>query len=317
VISESHPRVVVVGSVMVDLIAYSQVLPRAGQTVVGSRFESGFGGKGANQAVMAALLGAKVHFVGAVGRDFWGDEAIANLQRYGVRTDGVMRSDEHTGLAPIWVEVASGENRIIVIPGANRTLDPEFVLTALEGLQYDVVLCQLEVPQEAAAAALSHGRQQGAITILNPAPWTPLSEELFAVTDWLVPNESEFVGLARQLGIGLSSVEEATARVSEKLQVRLAVTIGEQGALLSSNPGEAPVRVPAPKVDVCDTTGAGDAFVGTFAFRLALRDEPVPAATLACDRAAQSVTLPGTQASFIPTPKSRTARGEREDTEHN
>lgn len=287
----------VVGSVMVDLVAYTRVLPAAGETVIGSRFASGCGGKGANQAVMAALLGTKVHFVGSVGSDSWGDEAISNLSQFGIDTTGLTRSDTHTGLAPIWVEQDSGENRIIVIPGANQSLTSEYVASQLNRLKYDAVVCQLEIPQEATIATFLHGRSRGAVTILNPAPWAELSDELLALADWIVPNEGEFAGLAQQLGVPHESLENATMGVSETLGVRLAVTVGDRGALLCL-PGDAPVLVPAPMVDVCDTTGAGDAFVGAFAYGLSQGHEPVKAATLACDRAADSVTRLGTQASF-------------------
>ncbi|MEP6813502.1 MAG: ribokinase, partial [Actinomycetota bacterium] len=193
--SERRPRIVVVGSTMTDLISYADPLPREGQTVIGREFRLGFGGKGANQAVMAARLGAEVVFVNCVGDDVFGEMTIANLDAQGIATRSVRRVEgTSTGVAPIWVDGA-GNNRIIVIPGANDALDAETVRAELEGLDgADCVVCQLEVPLDAVREAFRFGRAWGCPTILNPAPAPapPLDDELLELVDWLIPNESEF-----------------------------------------------------------------------------------------------------------------------------
>ena len=187
------PRIVVVGSTMMDLVAYAPVLPSAGQTQRGTEFRMGFGGKGANQAVMAAALGAEVVFVNRVGDDFFGELTRKHLAEQGIALRlGDPVPSVSTGVAPIWVE-PSGANRIIIVPGANNALTPQAVRSELADIQYaDCVVCQLEIPQDAVAEAFRFGRRWGAINILNPAPAAPIQEDVLALADWLVPNESEF-----------------------------------------------------------------------------------------------------------------------------
>ena len=165
----SQPTITVVGSIMIDMISYVPRLPNAGETLIGGRFEIGFGGKGANQAVMARRLGASVRMIACVGTDAFGDQAVENLVAQGIDAQFVYRSHAATGVAPIWVE-ADGTNRIAVIPGANDDMDPEQVAKTVLAHPSQVVIGQLEVPQPVTLAAFGAGRSAGSITILNPAP---------------------------------------------------------------------------------------------------------------------------------------------------
>ncbi len=288
---ERRPRIVVVGSTMTDLISYADPLPREGQTVTGREFRLGFGGKGANQAVMAARLGAEVVFVNCVGDDVFGEMTIANLEAQGVATSSVRRVDgASTGVAPIWVDGA-GNNRIIVIPGANDALDAACVRAELERLDSaDCVVCQLEVPLDAVREAFHFGRAWGCPTILNPAPVpaAPLDDELLELADWLIPNESEF-----ELLFGRTPDSDAIANVARP---RLVVTLGAKGAATRL---EGALHTFAPqRVAAVDTTGAGDAFVGGFAFGLASGEDVPRAIELGNTCGALSVTAHGTQSSF-------------------
>jgi ribokinase len=303
------PAIAVVGSCNVDLVAYVDRAPAAGETVLGQRFETGFGGKGANQAVMAARLGAEVWMIGALGDDLYAETTLRNFAEQGVDTGGVARVAGSSGVAPIWVE-ADGSNRIIVVPGANGLVDAAEVAAAVEALsRVDVALGQLEIPQAATAAGLAAARARGAVTILNPAPAAPLDDALLAVTDWLVPNEGELLALARLAGVGPGTNPEAAppeaatpdsdqlfAEVADRLSVRLVVTLGPAGAALVLD--GTVTRSPAPEVDAVDTTGAGDAFVGAFAVGLGLGFDPASAVRLGVACASDSVTRRGTQASF-------------------
>ena len=184
-----RPSIAVVGSCNVDLVAYSTRMPGPGETVIGERFELGFGGKGANQAVMARLLGADVAMVNSLGDDVFGDMTMRNFERLGIDTTYLARVPGSSGVAPIWVE-PDGTNRIIVISGANDALTPDDAAAAIDTLdRVDIVLGQLEIPQAATAAAFNAAVARGAVTILNPAPAAALDLLLLAATDWLIPNE--------------------------------------------------------------------------------------------------------------------------------
>ena len=185
--------IIVVGSTMIDMMTYAERVPAAGETLVGERFSQGFGGKGANQAVMASRLGAAVAMVNCVGDDVFGDMTLENLTREGIDVTSVSRvAGVSSGVAPIWVE-ADGTNRIIVVPGANNHVSPEQARTAVEAAaEVHLVLGQFEIPQAATASAFAAGRRRGAVTVLNPAPAAELSPALLEVTDWLIPNEVEF-----------------------------------------------------------------------------------------------------------------------------
>ena len=291
------PRIMVVGSTMMDLVAYADRLPEAGETVVGSSFQTGFGGKGANQAVMARLLGADVSMVCCVGTDGYGAETLANLADRGIDTTWARHVPGASGVAPIWVE-ASGQNRIIILPGANLEMDPDVAVAAVnDGPASGVLAGQFEIPQAVTAAAFAAGRRRGAITVLNPAPAAPLDPALAAASDWIIPNEVELAALAGEPPGDDLPGDDLLRSVANRLGSRLLVTLGEAGAALVTTGGEV-LRFAAPAVDAVDTTGAGDAFVGGFIWALAVGRNELDAVHIATTVAADSVTRPGTQLSF-------------------
>lgn len=287
-----RPRIVVVGSTMIDLVAYADVLPGPGQTLRGNEFRLGFGGKGANQAVMAARLGAEVIFVNRVGADFFGELTRTNLAEQGLSLRlGDPIASVSTGVAPIWVE-PSGTNRILIIPGANEAVTPEVVRTELAEIpSADCVVCQLEVPQDAITEAFRFGRQWGAVNVLNPAPASPIHDDILALADWMVPNESEF-----ELLFGLPPEEGAILRAAAEFRGRLLVTLGEHGAAFPS--GDAVQHVAALSVTPSDTTGAGDAFLGGFSYAVAAGADAEEAVKVASVCGSLSTERRGTQASF-------------------
>ncbi|CAB4758466.1 MAG: ribokinase [Actinobacteria bacterium] len=287
----SKSVIAVVGSAMMDLTAYADVVPEAGQTLVGQLFTTGFGGKGANQAVIAAHCGAEVHFIGKLGRDLFGDSIATNFSAVGINTDYVERSESPTGVAHIWVD-GNGENRIIIIPGANHEIEISKAVTAINSIaDLSIVIAQCEIKQEVTLAAFTAAKARGCTTILNPAPFEALSPQLLAVTDWLIPNETEFKALT-----GTESSEEKNL-VSFRAGKSSIVTLGSQGAVLISEVGEL-TRVSAPTVKAVDTTGAGDAFVGTFAYGLASGSTAQLAVALGIKVASLSVTRKGAQSSY-------------------
>jgi len=287
----SKAVIAVVGSAMIDLTAYATVIPAPGQTLEGDLFTTGFGGKGANQAVIAAHCGAEVHFVGKLGRDLFGDSIAENFKKLGIDSEYVERSDTPNGVAHIWVD-ANGENRIIIIPGANHEIESKKAIEAIESIAgLAVVVAQCEIQQEVTLAAFSAAKKRGCVTILNPAPYQPLSKELLAVTDWIIPNETEFKELHGQAPTSddvLKSFRPGKNSI---------VTLGSEGALSITSGGNL-TRVSAPKVNAVDTTGAGDAFVGVFAFGLASGKNPEDAMKLGIKVASMSVTRKGAQSSY-------------------
>ena len=287
----SKAVIAVVGSAMIDLTAYAAVIPAPGQTLEGDLFTTGYGGKGANQAVIAAHCGAEVHFVGKLGRDLFGDSIAENFKKLGIDSEYVERSDTPNGVAHIWVD-ANGENRIIIIPGANHEIESKKAIEAIESIAgLAVVVAQCEIKQEVTLAAFSAAKKRGCATILNPAPYQPLSEELLAVTDWIIPNETEFKELHGQ--------DPTSDQVLKKFRPgkNSIVTLGSEGAVLISSDGNL-TRVSAPTVNAVDTTGAGDAFVGVFAFGLASGKNPEDAMKLGIKVASMSVTRKGAQSSY-------------------
>jgi ribokinase len=287
--------VVVIGSTMIDMTTYSRKIPQAGETIIGDTFALGHGGKGANQAVMARRLGATVHLVNALGDDVFGDTAMENLQAQGIDTSLITRVAGASGMAAIWVE-PDGTNRIICVPGANNAMTAQQARSAVERFTATkVVIGQLEIPQEVTIAAFAAARARGIITVLNPAPFAPLHPELAHSSDWIIPNEAEFAGL-HPAGLGPDS-DSTIRELAESLGCRFAVTLGERGAAYCGKSGEI-FHVKAPSVLAVDTTGAGDAFVGAFAFGLASGMTAGDAALLGCLCASDSVTRLGAQSSY-------------------
>jgi ribokinase len=283
--------IAVVGSAMMDLTAYADVLPEAGQTLAGQLFTTGFGGKGANQAVMAAHCGADVHFIGKLGNDVFGTAIADNFVKVGIHSQYVDRSQTPNGVAHIWVD-GQGENRIIIIPGANHEIEVARAVEAISSIaDLQIVVAQCEIKQEVTVAAFRAAKARGCTTILNPAPFQQLSTELLDLTDWLIPNETEF----RELHGSLPSNDQILK--SFRPGKNSIVTLGSEGAVYISPQGELH-RVSAPKVTAVDTTGAGDSFVGSFAFSLASGKDPVAAMSFGIKVASLSVTRKGAQSSY-------------------
>ncbi len=293
----AETRILVVGSTMIDLVTYAKRLPRPGETVVGSTFQIGFGGKGANQAVAAARLGSEVAIVNTIGDDNYGDQYLANFAAERIDTTYVRRVPGSSGVAPIWVDEA-GMNSIIIVPGANLHVSAELAAEAVEDFSPSVVIGQFEIPQAVTTAAFAAARAKGITTILNPAPAAKADARLLALTDWLVPNEHEFAAAGGGALHGSDADEDETLdAAAAKLGISIALTLGDRGAALRPVKGVV-ARIPAVPARAVDTTGAGDAFVGAFAVGLAMGWQAGPAAQLGCAFAAASVTRAGTQSSF-------------------
>jgi ribokinase len=288
------PRIAVVGSTMIDLIAYTGRVPHAGETIQGDDFQLGFGGKGANQAVMARLLGAEVAIVNSLGDDVFGDMTVRNFEAFGIDTTFLARVPGSSGVAPIWVE-PDGTNRIICVAGANDAMVPADAAAAIRALApLAVVVGQFEIPQPVTVAAFIAARAIDATTILNPAPAADMDPALLAVSDWVIPNELEFARLA---GASSHATDGEIAGFAARTGSRVLVTLGSRGAALLARDGTVH-RIPAPAVTASDTTGAGDAFVGAFAYGLARGLDELDAARLGIRCASDSVQRPGTQSSF-------------------
>ncbi len=290
--SQNQPAVIaVVGSAMMDLTAYASVLPEPGQTLVGEVFTTGFGGKGANQAVMAAMCGANVHFIGKLGKDVFGDAIADNFNKVGMNVSYVDRSETPTGVAHIWVD-GEGENRIIIIPGANHEIEVSRAVDAINNIpDLTIVIAQCEIKQEVTLAAFKAAKGRGCTTILNPAPFEKLSQELIDLCDWIIPNETEF----RELHGELPTSDEILK--SFRPGKNSIVTVGSQGAIFIDSKGSL-VKCPAPQTKAVDTTGAGDSFVGSFAYALAKGDDPATAMSFGVKVASRSVTKKGAQSSY-------------------
>jgi len=291
-------KICVVGSANVDLLCKLPRMPKMGETLIGSSFHLNCGGKGSNQAAMAAKLGADVTMVTKLGRDPLGEMAFRNYQNLGIDTRHVYWDEAHfTGVAPIFVDEA-GRNMIVIFPGANLTLTPKEVREASDVIcAADVVVCQLEIPVECSLEAFRIARDAGVRTILNPAPAMPaIPQELLQLCDIVAPNETEAEILT---GMTVATLKEAQAAGSVLL-VRgphaVVITLGERGALLLN--GKDVAHVPSVKVRAVDTTGAGDAFVGSLAFFLGEGSQLRQAVERSNAVAALSVMKVGAQASF-------------------
>lgn len=294
-----QPKICVVGASNIDLISYAPRLPKLGETLPGTRFQIGFGGKGANQAVQAARLGADVLMITKVGDDIFGRDTLKNYEDQGFDTRYILfTSAASTGVAPIWVDEPSGNNAIIVVTGANDLLSPDDVLAAQEAIATsDILLCQWECPLETTLAALRIGRAAGITTIFNPAPARAgLPAEAYQLSDIFSPNETETELLT---GRSVQTVAEAEAAARLLLQRgtrNVILTLGERGSLLVNE--EMVEHVPAAPVKAVDTTGAGDSFCGSLAYFLGAGLSIVESMARANQVAALSVQKPGTQTSF-------------------
>lgn len=290
--------IAVIGSNMVDLITYTNRLPEAGETLEAPDFALGCGGKGANQAVAAAKLGASVMMVGKVGDDLFAPGTLANLQQQGVDTRYVTSAPgTSSGVAPIFVDDQS-QNRILIIKGANQLLKPADIDAAADALRAcQLIILQLEVPLETVYHAIDFAREAGIKVILNPAPAVNDLDMAYACKcDFFMPNESE---LAILTGMPVASDEQVRLAGQSLLQQglkNLVITLGQRGALWLH--GEESYHVPSLTVNAVDTSGAGDAFIGCFAQQLVATGDVAAAMQSAVAYAACSVTGRGTQSSY-------------------
>ncbi len=285
--------VVVLGSINTDLVVRVQHFPRPGETMHGSDFAMIGGGKGANQATAAARLGAPVQFIGAVGADDFGTRRIAELAEAGVDVSGIRRiADSPTGVALITVN-AQGENTIIVAAGANwRVTESDISGTMLAMAAGGLLAAQLELPLETTAAGLARARMAGLTTLLNTAPYKPEARSLLHHVDILVANAVEAGDLAEWAS---AATEENGADVAARLRARgphtVIVTLGAAGVIVAT--ATETTLIPAPRVQVVDTTGAGDCFTGAFAAALVGGAEIDEAARRAVSAASYSTTIFG------------------------
>jgi ribokinase len=297
-LAESGKPIVVVGSINVDMVAGTARIPLAGETVTGSDFEIIPGGKGANQAVAVARLGYPVQMVGKVGSDIFGAQMLENLSRKGVDTSAIGIAAGSTGVALIAV-AADGENSIIVVPGANALVSPEYLEEHAEVIRgAGVVLAQLEIPLETVVRLAEMCRESKVPLILDPAPARTLPAELFSELAWFTPNETEAAFFTETTGgaptIARSLLETGAAGVVLKM--------GGRGSYVATRDGEQAV-VEAFAVKAVDTTAAGDAFNGAFATALMLGKSAAESGRFASAAAAISVTRKGAQPSMPTRPE--------------
>jgi ribokinase len=290
--------VAILGIFVADLAFRAGRLPGIGETIAGSGFKMGPGGKGSNQAVAAARVGAKVDFISKIGRDEFGANALATWKKEGIMPRVVEMDDQPTGAAFIYVNDTNGDNAIIVVPGAAATITAADVDAAADAIRNAAVfITQLEQPVAAAKRGLAIAREAGAVTIFNPAPAERFDDALYGLCDYVTPNESEATLLT---GIEVKTVEDARKAGDVFLKKGAGtalITLGEAGALLHSKTQS--TLVPAFKAGpVVETTGAGDAFNGGFAAALAEGASPLEAARFGAAVAGISVTRAGTAPSM-------------------
>jgi len=291
-----RPKIVIVGSSNTDMVVRTEQLPLRGETVLGEKFIMTAGGKGANQAVAAARLGAEVTFVARLGRDMFGEQALAGYQAEGINVDYIARDDtEVSGVALIVVD-KSAENIIAVAPGANGRLSPADVALAEPAIKAaDCVLLQLEIPLETVRAAIELAQRHKVRVILNPAPAQKLPDQLLRLVDVLTPNQSEAANLA---GFSHYKAEDVLTLLYSRGPRSVIITLGSRGCDVLA--GVKRQHVPAFPVEALDTTGAGDCFNGALAVALARGLKMVEAVQYANAAAALAVTRFGAQAS-LPT----------------
>eukprot|EP00062_Callorhinchus_milii_P023615 gi/632982650/ref/XP_007908252.1/ PREDICTED: ribokinase isoform X2 [Callorhinchus milii] len=295
--------VVVVGSCMTDLVSYTERLPKPGETVRGKKFLTGFGGKGANQCIQAARLGAKTAMVCKLGNDSFGNDYVENFKTNGVSTDYLSQTEEaRTGVAPIMVN-DEGQNAIVIVAGANLLLNSNDLRKASKAIIHSkVVLGQLEIRPDIILEALRMAHKNGVKTVFNSAPAVAdLDPEFYQVTDVFCCNESEATILTDIEVTSVEDAEMANSILLDKGCKSVITTLGAGGCVLTTQENRTPIHVPTRKVKALDTTGAGDSFVGALAFYIAqyphLQLDEIT--RRASHIASMSVEAHGTQGSYV------------------
>ena len=292
-------KVLVIGSLNMDMTVKVEELPKLGETIFGNDFYESCGGKGANQAVAVSKLGMKTEMIGMVGKDSQGEKLIQNLNKYGIISDNVIKSDELTGRAIITVD-KKGDNNIIVIPGSNFKITKEHIQAKQDVIaSSDVVIFQNEIPSETVEFSLLKAKELGKITIFNPAPARKLSGEVFKNTDYLILNETEMEEIFE---IKFND-EEYTEKISIKKKEygikNIILTLGDKGSILFSEDNNIK-KYDVYKVKAVDTTAAGDSFIGAFTMKICESGNSDEAIKYATAVSAIVVTRQGAQDS-IPT----------------
>ena len=291
--TDTRKPIVVVGSITMDLVTRTPRIPAIGQTLIGTGFETTPGGKGANQAVAAARLGARVAMVAKVGDDVYGPALVENLHQSGVDTTGMMQTSGSSGLAPMFV-AENGLNAIVVVPGANSKMDRAAVGDHAELIRSaGMVLCQLEIPMDTLSYTLEFCASAGVPVMLDPAPAADLPEAVWRQVNWFTPNETE---AAHYVGDGTDAADIAKRLLAKGLR-GVVLKRGGEGAYVALEDGRAAWVKPF-KVDAIDTVAAGDCFNGAFAVALLEGKDPWEAARFANAAAAICVTRKGAAASM-------------------
>ena len=290
------PKVCVVGSSNTDLLTKVKRLPKLGETSIGQNFHIGFGGKGGNQAIMAAKLKSNVTMVTKLGKDIFGNETLKNYKDNDINTNFVYFCENSSGVAPIFVD-EDGNNFIVIVPGANWELKPDDIIAAKNEIENsDCLVCQLEIPLETTFEALKIARDAGVTTIFNPAPARDIPDDIYKITDIIIPNEVEASYLT---GIEIKSVNDAKKACKVLLEKKcrsVIITLGKLGSVVADNINI--IHIKPIKVKAIDTTGAGDAFIGSFAHYYGVTGSIEKSAEFANVAASLSVCRIGTQTSF-------------------
>ena len=294
----SNKDIVILGVFVADTAYRASRQPKIGETIIGNEFSLGPGGKGSNQAVAAALAGGNVHFISRLGKDDFANMAISLWEKSGITPHVTQYSDSYTGAAYIFIEEKTGNNAIIVSPGAAANINDDDITANRELIQGSrVFMTQLEQSLDAAGTALSFAKEGGAITILNPAPAQPLGENILKLCDFVTPNEIEAEQITGTPVKSINDAEIAAGKLLEKGASAAVITLGEQGALFKDN--NQIIHQPSYEVGpVVETTGAGDAFNGGLAVALAEEMPIDKALRFACATASISVTRQGTAPSM-------------------
>src|SRR5258708_4516397 len=292
-----RPRIAVVGSANIDLTTFTHQFPKPGETIFGQKFDLGFGGKGANQAVAARLCGAEVFMVARVGSDLFGPATIENFRKQGIDTTHVKQVEGlSSGVAPIFVD-PNGQNRILVVKGANDALKPADVDAAAETLKSaDCIVLQFEIPVETVYYTVDFARKNGIRCIVNPAPAQPVDMAALKDLDYFVPNETEAETITGSAAKNVEDAKKCASKLVGSGIRRVIITLGANGSLLASREGSE--HVPPFHVKSVDSTGAGDAFIGSFAVFLGEGVPEKEAVRRANLYAGLSTTGIGTQKSF-------------------